>query len=129
MQFTSTLKEPSTIMPSPIPMDTSPNEHQQMFINIANTSFNTDPHEWHYELGGMAIEAVASNTPFYLLCVRPTGGGMSLLYQVLALHLQGVTLCISPILVLCSDQMRKVLKVPDRSLTAFHLDKMNDSNL
>ena len=102
-------------------MDTSPNEHQQTFINITNTSFNTDPYKWQYELGGMIIEAVASNTPFCLLCVRPTGGGKSLLYQVLALHFKGVTLCILPILALGADQMRKVLKVPDRSLTAFHL--------
>ena len=70
-----------------------------------------------------------SNTPFCLLCVRPTGGGKSLLYQVLSLHFKGVTLCILPILALGADQMRKVLKVPDRSLTAFHLDEMNDTHL
>ena len=75
------------------------------------------------------MEAVAEKDPFCLLCVRPTGGGKSLLYQVLALHLKCVTLCISPILALGADQMRKVLKVPDRSLTAFHLDEMNDSHL
>ena len=75
------------------------------------------------------MEAIAENDPFCLLCIRPTGGGKSLLYQVLALHFKGVTLCISPILALGADQMRKVLQVPDRSLTAFHLDEMNDTHL
>ena len=110
-------------------MDESPNEHQQTFIDTANTSFNTDPYKWQYELGGMALEAVASNNPFCLLCVRPTGGGKSLLYQVLALQFKKVTLVISPILALGSDQMRKILKVPDRRLTALHLDEMSDVNL
>ena len=49
--------------------DHTPNEHQQTFIDIANTSFNTDPYKWQYKLGGMAIEAVAEHNPFCLLCV------------------------------------------------------------
>ena len=110
-------------------MDVSPNEHKQMFINITNTSFNTDPYELQYKLDSMAIEAVAFNNPFFLLCVRPTEGGKSLLYQVRALHFKPVTLIILPILALGSDQMQKVLKVPDCCLTALHLDEMNDANL
>ena len=51
------------------------------------------------------------------------------MYQVLALHFKLVTLVISPVLVIGSDQMRKVLNVPDRCLTALHLDEMNDVNL
>ena len=125
--LTSTFKEHSTTMATP--MDESPNEHHLTFIDIANTSFSTDPYKWQYELGGMALEAVASNNPFCLLCVRPTGGGKSLLYQVLALHFKKVTLVISPILALGSDQMRKILNVPDRRLTALHLDEMSDVNL
>ena len=77
----------------------------------------------------MAIEAVASNNLFCLLYVRPTGGGKSLLYQVLLLHFKQVTLVISPILALRSNQMQKVLNVPNRCLAALHLDEMNDANL
>ena len=61
-QTTSTLKEPSTTMSST--MDITPNERQQTFINIANSSFNTNPYRLQYELGGMAIEAIVSNNPF-----------------------------------------------------------------
>ena len=107
------------------PMEEMPSEHQQMFIDIANTSFDTAPYDWHYKLGRMAIEAVTSNNLFCLLCVRPTGGGKSLLYQVLSRHFKGVTLCVAPILTLGSDQMRKILKVPDQTITAFHLDEMS----
>ena len=45
-------------------MDITPNERQQTFINIANSSFNTNPYRLQYELGGMAIEAIVSNNPF-----------------------------------------------------------------
>ena len=66
---------------------------------------------------------------FKFICIRPTGGGKSLLYKVLALYVKGVTLCITPILALGADQMRKVLQMPDRSVTAFHMDKLNDAHV
>ena len=126
-QTTSTSKEYSATMATP--MDKSPNEHEQTFIDIATSSFDTEPYDWQYKLGGEVIKAVASNNPFCLLCIRQTGGGKSLLYQVLSLHFKGVTLFVAPILALGSDQMQKILKVPDESLTAFHLDEINDSDL
>ena len=43
------------------PIDESPNEHEQTFIDIATSSFNTEPYNWQYKLGRKTIEAVASN--------------------------------------------------------------------
>ena len=64
-QTTSTPKEHSTTMAS---LDNqAPNEHQQTFIDLSNTYFNTDPYKWQYDLGGKAIEAVAEHNPFCLL--------------------------------------------------------------
>ena len=41
--------------------DHTSNEHQQTFIDTATSSFNTEPYDWQYKLGGKTIEAVASN--------------------------------------------------------------------
>ena len=76
-------------------------------------------------MGGFAIERISNQQDFKFICICPTGGGKSLLYQVLALHVKHVTLCITPILALGLDRMRKVLQIPDRRITAFHMDEMN----
>ena len=114
-------------MSNPQPPTLTPS--QQTFINIANCSFNINPYPWQYGMGGFAIETTATNAPFKFICIRPTGGGKSLLYQVLALHFKKVTLCITPILVLGSDQMCKITKVPYSNLVAFHMDEMNDQQV
>lgn len=50
------------------------------------------------------IEALENNRD--VLCILPTGGGKSLCYQIPALEKQGVTLIISPLLSLMSDQVQ-----------------------
>ena len=80
-------------------------------------------------MGGFAIETTAIGAPFKFICIRPTGGGKSLLYQALALHFKKVTLCITPILALGSDQMQKIAKVPDTNLLAFHMDELSDEHI
>ena len=82
-----------------------PTPHQQTFINIANSLFHIQPYPWQFGMGNFAIQCISNNQDFKFICIRPTGGGKSLLYQVLALYVKGVTLCITPILALGSDQM------------------------
>ena len=81
---------------------------------------------WH---GQLCFQCISNNQDFKFICLCPTGGGKSLLYQVLALYVKGVTLCITLILTLGADQMGKVLQIPDRSVTAFHMDKLNDADV
>ena len=63
-----------------------------------------------------------------MLCVRPTGGGKSLIFNVVATILKGVTICICPLLSLGADQTRKTLDAVDvespSPITAFHLDEL-----
>ena len=62
---------------------------------------------------------------------RPTGGGKSLVYQVAALMNRGITLFISPLLALASDQMQKLrdktAKTPH--MAYLHLDGMKPSTI
>src|SRR3982751_5774074 len=50
-----------------------------------------------------AIEALLAGRS--VLAIFPTGGGKSLCYQLPALHLEGVTLVISPLIALMKDQI------------------------
>ena len=77
-----------------------------------------------------SIERIANCLPFEFICIRPTGGGKNLLYQVLALNFKKVTLYITPILVLGSDQMQKVANgVPNSNVIVFHMDELSDAQV
>ena len=67
--------------------------------------------------------------PFKFICIRPTGSGKSLLYQVIALHVKKVTLCITPILALGADQMQKVANINESNLIAFHVVELTDAQV
>ena len=66
-----------------------------------------------------------------MILVRPTGGGKSLVYQVVAFMNKGVTLFISPLLALASNQMQKIRKkvtsIPH--IGSLHLDGMKPSTI
>lgn len=53
-----------------------------------------------------AIESITSGRD--TVAILPTGGGKSLLYQLPALHLGGVTLVVSPLIALMDDQVRQL---------------------
>ena len=106
-----------------------PNTFEKVFINTSLASFNTTPYYWQYFLGGRLLEAHANNSSITQLCVRPTGGGKSLLYQVTAACLKQVTLLVTPLLALGSDQLDKGLAIPDQLITAFHLDELHSKEI
>ena len=66
-----------------------------------------------------------------MLVIRPTGGGKSLIYQVAATMIKGITLFISPLLALASDQTRNLKRrtaaLPD--VTCIHLDGMPQEHI
>ena len=89
-------------------------------------------HEWHTAVGAEILEAVTLKKSLKIICVRPTGGGKCLVFNVVATMLKGVTICICPLLSIAggADQTRKTLDAIDfdidslASLTAFYLDKL-----
>jgi ATP-dependent DNA helicase RecQ len=50
-----------------------------------------------------AIQSLLNNQ--HTLAIMPTGAGKSLIYQFAALHLDGLTLVISPLIALMKDQV------------------------
>ena len=95
-----------------------PSHHEQLFTQKSINSFSKRPYLWQEAIGGGIISCSDRNIALRQLCVRPTGGGKTLLYNVVAAYLKGVTIMISPFLSLGADQICKLLKVTvgDRSI-------------
>jgi len=65
-----------------------------------------------------------------LLCIQPTGHGKSLLYQLPAILLPGLTLVISPLLALMRDQILHLTKrfnIPAASINSDQSDLENNA--
>ena len=60
-----------------------------------NKIFHLTAHKWQADVGVRILEAVKLKKSLKILCVRPTGGGKSLIFNVVATILKGVTTCIS----------------------------------
>jgi len=63
-----------------------------------------------------------------LLCIQPTGAGKSLLYQLSALCVDGLTLVISPLLALMRDQLRHLNERFGIPAAAINSDQTGDEN-
>ncbi len=73
-----------------------------------------------------AISTVMSQNR--LLCIQPTGYGKSLLYQLPAVLLQGITLVISPLLALMRDQIQQLnqrFNIPAASINSDQTEQEN----
>ena len=100
---------------------------QQAFRDKCLSSYRLYPYEWQSNVGGFILQQNHHSKECKYLCVRPTGGGKTLLFKCIASCLCGVTICIDPLLSLAADQSRKVLEsTRDKSITAFHLDEMDE---
>ena len=103
------------------------------FRDTALDSFNLNAHPWQCEIGAKIMEARIMKRPLKHLCVRPTGGGKSLVFNVVASLLRDVTICICPLLSLGADQTEKTLNTniatASAPLTSFHLDEMKTKDV
>ena len=63
-----------------------------------------------------------------LLCIQPTGHGKSLIYQVSAVALGGLTIVISPLLALMRDQLDHLSRRFDIAAGSINSDQTEDEN-
>ena len=100
-------------------------------VTTTERLFDLTPHDWQTGIIHDLVQCHRSNNKSNMLIVRPTGGGKSLVYQVAGYLMKGITLFISPLLALGSDQTRKLRKVtstqPD--FVSLHLDDMEISSI
>ena len=100
-------------------------------VTTTERLFDLTPHDWQTRIIHDLVQSHRSNNKSTMLIVRPTGGGKSLVYQVAGYLMKGITLFISPLLALASDQTRKLRKVtctqPD--FISLHLDDMEISSI
>ncbi len=73
-----------------------------------------------------AVDALMSRGR--LLCIQPTGYGKSLLYQLPALLLDGMTVVISPLLALARDQVQQLRERFAIGAGAINSDQSDDEN-
>ncbi len=101
---------------------------EQLFQNTAQASFHTTPWTWQRKVGGEILRLRSEKEAVRYLCVRPTGGGKTLLFHTLAAYMKGVTLCLIPLLSLGADQVNKAMMKTRSDLTcaitAIHLDEL-----
>ena len=118
----------------------NPSEHSdvllglcQVFGETCQSMFNVDPHPWQTAVAAKFLESVCEKKPTKYLCVRPTGGGKSLVFNVIATLLKDVTICICPLLSLGANQTEKTLAANSADgqvpLISFHLDEMRSKSV
>ena len=107
------------------------NRYFNQFCHKCATIFHKTPHQWQVDVGGSILRSYSDNIEHNQLLIRKTGEGKSLVYLVTGACIGGVTLCISPLLLLAMDQSRKVLKHLTNTVTvsSYHLDEMSPSQL
>ena len=105
--------------------DTDPSK---IFTSTCNTYFEHIPYPCQSAIGNRVINSFLIPTePIKKICVRPTGGGKTLLFTIISAALKGVTLCITPIRSLGADQSKNLnnIVVAEAWLSYFHLDELD----
>ena len=108
--------------------NTSNTDPSNIFTSICNTYFEHISYPWKYFIGNVFINSfLIPIEPTKQLCVRPTGGGKTLLFTTIDTALKGVTICITLILYLGADQFKNLSNrvFGESWLTSFHLDGLD----
>ena len=106
-------------------------QYSTIFTSTCTKYFKQNPYLWQVEVGATILCLQANGVGVKQLCVRPTGGGKTLLFAGVACCLKGITLCITPLLSLGTDQTHNLLRNTknNSSITAFHLDEISPNVL
>ena len=111
------------------------NPNSDLFSDKSHKVFCRNPHPWQERVGATILDAVSSKKEsiHYLLCVHPTGGGKSLVFNVLTCILKKVAHRICPLLSLGADQTKKTMLnsegAESSQITSFHLDELKKVTL
>ena len=111
---------------------TAPTPSQDQYKTELNSkcidTFSKQPYKWQSDVGGLILLSKRTNqSPIHQLCIRPTGGGKSLLFTTLAACLGRITLCITPLLSPGADQTIKHqhnTKTKSTVMNSLHLDEV-----
>ena len=108
-----------------------PDDLHTEIVNTTQRLFQLHPHEWQIRIIRHLVLSHRSNNNTNMVVVRPTGGGKSLVYQVAGYLMKGITLFISPLLALASDQIRKLRMITRNrpEFVSLHLDDMEQSSI
>jgi len=102
--------------------------YETTFTSLAQDIFQKTPFEWQRRVGGILMHSHEVRKAICLLCVQNTGAGKTLLYQTVAAYLKHVTVYISPLLSLGSDQVNKLMihaRTHAPTITPIHLDEVS----
>ena len=118
-------------MTAPTP---SPDQYKTEFNTKCFDTFSKHPYEWQSDVGGSMLRSIRTEErAIHQLCIRPTGGGKSLLFTTLAACLGRITLCITPLLSLGADQTIKHqqhnTKTKSTELNSLHLDEVTKGDM
>ena len=113
-------------MTTPTP---SPDQYKSEFNSKCIDTFSKHPsYKWQSDVEDLMLRSERTEqSAIHQLCIRPTGGGKSLLFTTLAACLGRITLCITPLLSLGADQTIKHqhnTKTRSTELNSLHLDEV-----
>ncbi|OGT52694.1 MAG: hypothetical protein A3E84_02710 [Gammaproteobacteria bacterium RIFCSPHIGHO2_12_FULL_42_13] len=101
-----------------------------MTQEIINKLTNTLQKNFHFQAfrPGQLDALIALMIHGRLLCIQPTGHGKSLLYQLPAVLLNGVTIVISPLLALVRDQIMQLKNRFGMAAVGINTDQSDEEN-
>ena len=105
-------------------------QYSTLFTTECQGTFDITPYPWQVTVGRTLIQASVKKQALKYLCVCPTGGGKSLVFNTVSATIKGVTICVCPLLSLGADQSKKVLSKSGtncKSIASFHLDELSST--
>ncbi len=108
----------------------TPDSLRRLVSNACLRFWGLQPHSWQLDAVVKWLDQTIPSSPSFptvnLLC-RATGGGKSMTFKAFGSVTAGVILIVVPSLSLAADQVTKIKEAHDRTVSAVHLDDVQDS--